>query len=532
MEAFWEDDEFESKLKEGILAQKKFKILYRFFLVVSGILLFLVGWIMWNIALPAEGESAKVGKNWETLLFFTGLLIQFIIGPFFAFISLSKNGRLSLLYPKEIREYYALKNSIRSKEIQEHYWAALKDPTHEHHNDVIRYKWMDKIQWKHRPHDFFGRIQFTKETGEVTDGHIVPKTSPAYINSNFTLDEKGNPVTTSPFTHPTRYLISIPNLLAVISLISLLPLLLSIALSGDISALEDVFGLIPIILFGVVYTIWRNTHLFDYLFQKENSDTMSVQVLEERLSNLRDKYLSIREHEEEQEAIVDRNLRRNEATKSKISPTSAIIILVSIATLWVGLDSNSLQFTLTFGFSLMAIGLLASKHFRLTQIALSFKGYRLSQDYIYLLDGIYSKKMKRKEIPEHSCVRIVDLYPSNTVRYYRGPNVCLHLIRLVRDEPDIFGNIGQQIIKPGFRLNGHDRIFFDGLGPRNEGVECWVEDIKIRFEFKTKVEQREFAERLASDLSLPIREHWRWSEEKKSNLFWVGSDWKSIPKNK
>ena len=263
--------------------------------------------------------------------------------------------------------------------------------------------------------------------------------------------------------------------------------------------------------------------------RKQKTNDLSDDALRERLELLRTKYVSVHEHEERQEAIKSRNIRRNGDTK--LSTTTAIILVVSIATISVGSDANPLDFTLTFGFSLLAISLLAAKHFRLAPFALSFKGYRVTQEHLYLLDGIYSKKLKRNEIPEHSCVRMIDLYPTNTVRYFSGPNVCLHLIRLVRDEPDPFARIGQQIIKPGYKLNGYDETFFEGVGPRNEGVECWVEDIKIRFEFKTKAEQREFAEKLASDLSLPLREHWRWSDDKKSYLFWLGSDWDSIPKN-
>ena len=52
----------------------------------------------------------------------------------------------------------------------------------------------------------------------------------------------------------------------------------------------------------------------------------------------------------------------------------------------------------------------------------------------------------------------------------------------------------------------------------------------IRFEFKTKAEQREFVEKLANELSLSICEHWRWSDDKKSNLFWLGSDFEYIEK--
>ena len=59
MEAFWEEVDFESKLKKGVLLQKRFKILYRIILVVSGILFFFVGWIMWNIPLESEDGSPR-----------------------------------------------------------------------------------------------------------------------------------------------------------------------------------------------------------------------------------------------------------------------------------------------------------------------------------------------------------------------------------------------------------------------------------------------------------------------------------------
>ena len=124
MEAFWEDEDFETKLKEGILAQKKFKILYRFFLVVSGILLFLVGWITWNIPLKSEDGTHNslfvrmnevVGYDLAWPLFLSGLFMQLFVAPWFVFSSISKTGRLSLLVPKEVREYLALKGEIKGK---------------------------------------------------------------------------------------------------------------------------------------------------------------------------------------------------------------------------------------------------------------------------------------------------------------------------------------------------------------------------------------------------------------------------------
>ena len=91
MEAFWEEDDFESKLKEGVLLQKRFKMFYRIMLVVVGILFFFLGWIMWNVPLElADGtprslyvnmnEAAGFDLGW--LLFLGGLFIQLFIHPF------------------------------------------------------------------------------------------------------------------------------------------------------------------------------------------------------------------------------------------------------------------------------------------------------------------------------------------------------------------------------------------------------------------------------------------------------------------
>ena len=550
MEAFWEEDDFESKLKEGVLLQKKFKMFYRIMLVVVGILSFFLGLIMWNIPLELPdgtprslyvnmNEAAGFDLGW--LLFLGGLFIQLFIAPWFAFSGLSKTGRLSMLVPKEIREYRDLKRQMEfrnshggrnlGKEIEDLYWEALMDENHRYHNDIIRYKWMDKVKWKHRPDDFFGHVQLTKETGGSSSGEAVPKTSDAYRNSNVRFDEHNNPNgINNPAKHPLRRLLP-PLFLFFMTSVSSLMNLLVILQSGEPNALNGgAFILVALPGFFAWFIVKRNTDLLPSRRRKQdqNASDLSDDALRENLDLLRSKYVSVREHEERQKAPQPKNERRNGDTK--LSTTTAVLLLVSIATISVAGDSNSLAFTLAFGFSLLAVCLLAAKHFRLGVFALSFKGYRVTQEHLHLLDGIYSKKLKRNEIPEHSCIRMIDLYPTNTVRYFRGPNVCLHLIRLVRDEPDPFARIGQQIIKPGYMLNGHDETFFEGIGPQDEGVKCWVEDIKIRFEFKTQAEQREFAEKLASDLSLPLREHWRWSDNKNSPLFWLGSDWRSIPK--
>jgi len=552
VEPFWENEDFESKLKEGVLLQKGSKIVYRIVLVVCGIILFLLGWIMWNIPLESEDGTTSsllvnmnkaVGYDLGGILFLGGLFIQLIIAPYFVLSALFNRGRLSWFVPKEIREYLALKREIEArspgarnpdKEIEDLYWEALRDPNHRYHNDIVRYKWMDKIKWKHRPSDFFGHAIYTGME-ETTLGEVVPKTSDAYRNSNVTFDENNNVNgIANPAIHPLQRIIPDSLALLFIALVTAVGGALDMAQSGASSILKAENLLVPLLwLFFAWIFVKRNTDLLPSRKRKQNpNDFLSDEALREKLDLLRTKFVSVREHEEEKKAIEARYLERHDASKNNLSITTLILVLVSVATIWVGLDSNSLDNTLTLWFSLFAISLLAAKHFRLELFALSFKGYRLTQDYLYLLDGIYSKKLKRNEIPEHSCIRIVDLYPTNSVKYHSGPNVCLHLIRLVREEPDFFAKLGQTLVKPGYRLNGYERIFFDGVGPGNEGIECWVEDIKIRFEFKTKAEQREFAEKLANELSLPIREHWRWSDDKKSNLFWLGSDWSSIPENK
>ena len=80
-----------------------------------------------------------------------------------------------MLIPKEMREYNRLIAALAGKEIHDHYWTVLNDPEHEHHKEIIRYKWMDKVRWKHRPNDFFGYVKYTKESGEETKGSILPK---------------------------------------------------------------------------------------------------------------------------------------------------------------------------------------------------------------------------------------------------------------------------------------------------------------------------------------------------------------------
>lgn len=290
---WYHDAKFENKLIEAIRAKDKPSTgaVYRIFLFVCGILLFLVGWIMWNIGLPAEGESGNIGMNLKTFLFFIGIFVQFIIAPFFAFISISNSGRLSPFVPKAQLEYFRLKNAISDRGVYDHYWAALTDPDHEHHNEIIRYKWMDKVRWKHHPSDFFGYQIFTKESGEQTQGALVPKSSAEYRNSNFTLDGNGEPVFQGP-THPLKRILTLPMFLFIYLLLSfpiaVIRFITSIA-DNDWEILFQFSISFLLLIFLGRYLIRRNTDLI-------NADTdadVSLESLEERLRFLSERYVTI-----------------------------------------------------------------------------------------------------------------------------------------------------------------------------------------------------------------------------------------------
>ena len=292
---WYHDDKLEDKLIEAIRVKDKPNTgaVYRISLFVCGILFFFAGWITWNIGLPAEGESAAVGMNLDTFLFFTGIFVQFIIAPYFAFVSISNSGRLSLLMPKAQAEYFRLKAAISDREVRDHYWAALRDPDHEHHNEIIRYKWMDKVRWKHHPSDFFGYQIFTKMSGEETQGPIVAKTSPEYINSNTLFDENGHVIgIKNPFNHPLRRVLTLPMFLFISQLlifpIAVIHSFITVT-NNDWEILRDIsIGFLVLILLGR-YLIRRNTDLF-------NADTdtdVGLEDLEERLRLLSERYLAI-----------------------------------------------------------------------------------------------------------------------------------------------------------------------------------------------------------------------------------------------
>jgi hypothetical protein len=264
---------------------------YRLFLFVCGILFFFAGWILWNIGLPAEGESGAVGMNLKTLFFFTGIFVQLALGPYFAFISISNSGRLSPLVPKAQVEYFRLKKAISDREVYDHYWAALRDPDHEHHNEIIRYKWMDKVRWKHHPSDFFGYQIFTKESGEQTQGPVVPKSSAEYRNSNFTLDENGDPLFQGP-THPLKRILTLPMFLFIFQLLTFPIAVINTIISITNNDWEILFqisiGFLVLILLGN-YLIRRNTDLIN----ADADADVDLEDLEERLRLLSERYVTI-----------------------------------------------------------------------------------------------------------------------------------------------------------------------------------------------------------------------------------------------
>ena len=290
---WYHDAKFENKLIEAIRAKDKPStgIVYRIFLFVCGILLFFTGWIMWNIGLPAEGESGTVGMNLKTFLFFIGIFVQLILGPYFAFISISNDGRLSPLVSKAQLEYFRLKRAISDKDISDHYWAALRDPAHEHHNEIIRYKWMDRIRWKHHPSDFFGYVQLTEESGETSDGLLVPKSSAAYRNSNFAIDGNGEPVFQGP-THPLKRILTLPMFLFTLLLLTFPIAVINTIISITNKDWEILFQIsinfLVLILLGH-YLIRRNTDLIN---AHADAD-VSLEDLEGRLKLLSERYITI-----------------------------------------------------------------------------------------------------------------------------------------------------------------------------------------------------------------------------------------------
>ena len=150
---------------------------------------------------------------------------------------------------------------------------------------------MDKVRWKHHPSDFFGHQIFTKESGEEPKGPIVPKSSAEYRNSNFTLDENGDPVFQGP-THPLKRVLTLPMFLFIFGLvsfpISVINAIISTTNNGWEILSQISIGFLVQFLLGL-YLIRRNTDLIN----ADADADVDLEDLEERLSLLCERYVTI-----------------------------------------------------------------------------------------------------------------------------------------------------------------------------------------------------------------------------------------------
>ena len=149
---------------------------------------------------------------------------------------------------------------------------------------------MDKVRWKHHPSDFFGYQIFTKLSGEETrGGPVVPKSSDEYRNSNFTLDENGDPVFQGP-THPLKRVLTLPMFLFIFGLVSFPISVINAIISTTNNGWEILFdisiGFLVQFLLGL-YLIRRNTDLINAYADVDLED------LEERLRLLCERYVTI-----------------------------------------------------------------------------------------------------------------------------------------------------------------------------------------------------------------------------------------------
>ena len=575
MDKWWEDPDFgtleEEQVKKHPVSRARLKKILYF---PCGILTSLTGLVLFNIPLQGE-ESAALAMNAESALFLLGVLLFLIGGPYLLAASIFGDGRINFIKKrKEWYEYEMLLQAIRIKPIIAHYWEAYRDPEHPHHNDIRRYRWMDAIKWKHRPLEVFGYMTITRESGEQRDGSIVPKSSMGYKMSNDLIrveyDKWGKEkYVKGPNASPIDINLADRRVwggfLAFVTLTNLLfyvPATVLLALSGD--ELYSVRGSLITLAAQPVMLIFLAGVFTDLLgpfgqkwatlgpmarhnMRVENmAKDMELDEIRERMAFLIEKYSTVRERLDPP-MEVDHSHKRW-ATMYALPILSLFASLYAAASLvadgvleeYLGLNLASLSpLAAMMVFSLLVAGLfllatLALRHTRFTMKNAAFAGYRLTETHLHLLDGMYGKKMRRADISEHSCVRIIDGWDYHRTRQNKigeweggkttraGHNVALHLIWLRDDSPivkDVKGMLSliwENMRKPGLPagLPGFSEIDLEG-----DGVRPWVGEYRIRFQFKTKREQREFAERLGSDLDLPIRKNWKWKTGRKYHNF-------------
>ncbi len=556
MENWWEDPDFrsleEDQVKSHPIPRAKLKRILYF---PCGILTSLTGLVMFNIPLQGE-ESAPLAIDAGSAIFLIGVLLFLIGGPYLLLASIFGDGRINFLKKrKEWYEFQRLHEAIRLKPIIAHYWEALRDPEHPHHSDIRRYGWMDAIMWKHRPLEVFGYITITKESGEQRDGAIAPKSSIQYKLSNDLLRVKydhkwdkeeyvkgpnASPIDISLFDR--RVWGGFLGFVLITNLFFSIPVSLFLALNGNdsYSVRDSLFTLAsqPILL---ILLAWVFTDLLGPLGRKKGSPEnlakdMDMEEIKERMEFLIEKYSTVRDKLSPPPIEMDGSINRV-ATRYGLPVLSLFASVYAVGRLDVELGSDSglgPLFLLVLLAGLFSLATLALKHTRFTMKNATFAGYRLSDTHLHLLDGLYGKRMRKRDIPEHSCVRVVDRWDFPRTRQNKagewegrkttrkGYNVVLHLIWLrdedpaVKDINDMLTLLWEIVRMPGLPagLAGFQEIDLEG-----DGVRPWVGEYRIRFQFRSKKEQREFAEQLASDLDLPVRMNWKWKKGKKFHSF-------------
>ena len=155
------------------------EVLKRGAFVIIGLMIMFAGLIMFNIPIQDDvGEESEIEDDEEAgsqgavdaILFFGGVSLCFGVGPYFLLAALLGQFLHQSFTVSEAKEKRREKREKEKQALIDHYWEALGDENHPHHNFVKRAKWKDKIKWKHRPLEIFVHFK----------GDIVPKKSPIY----------------------------------------------------------------------------------------------------------------------------------------------------------------------------------------------------------------------------------------------------------------------------------------------------------------------------------------------------------------
>ncbi len=153
------------------------EVLKRGAFLIIGLMIMFAGMIAYNIPIEdnideeseiKDDEEAGSDGAVDWILFFGGISLCCGVGPYFILAALF--GRFLHESSEEVKVEKLQKIENRNQPLIDHYWEALGDENHPHHNFVKRAKWKDKIKWKHRPLETFVHFR----------GKIVPKKSEAY----------------------------------------------------------------------------------------------------------------------------------------------------------------------------------------------------------------------------------------------------------------------------------------------------------------------------------------------------------------